>query len=131
MVKYLCLVYRDELAWNALPPAEYAQLIDDILSYRQELRNEGRLVTADAVQSAKTAVKIQPGPTGPVVTDGPFAETKEQLGGFYVIEAKDREEAIAIVSNIPSSRLATIEVWPLKDLAALQEARLATTTTSR
>ena len=130
-MKYLCLVYRDEFAWNALAPSEYEQLIDDILSYRQELRNEGRLVTADAVQSAKTAVKIQPGPTGPLVTDGPFAETKEQLGGFYVIEARDHAEAIDIAASIPSARLATVEVWPLKDLAMLQEARLATVSASR
>lgn len=125
---FLCLVYRDEFAWNALPRAEYEQLADDIHSYRRELRNEGRLVAADAVQSISTVVKIQPGPQGPVVTDGPFAETKEQLGGFYVIEAQDRDEVMTIAARIHSARLATVEVWPLKDLAALQEARLAPAT---
>lgn len=85
-------------------------------------------MAADAVQSISTVVKIQPGPQGPVVTDGPFAETKEQLGGFYVIEAQDRDEVMTIAARIHSARLATVEVWPLKDLAALQEARLAPAT---
>lgn len=124
-MKYLCLVYRDESIWNALPPAEYEQLVDDILAFRQDLRNGGRLVASEAVQSRNVVVKIQPGPEGPLVTDGPFIETKEQLGGFYLIEAKDHDEAIATAAQIPSARLATVEVWPLKDLVALQASRLA------
>lgn len=130
-MKFLCLVYRDETVWNALPPAEYEQLVDDILAYRQDLRNEGRLVASEAVQSSNMVVKMQPGPAGPVVTDGPFIETKEQLGGFYLIEAKDHDEAIATAARIPSARLATVEVWPLKDLAALQASRLAAVESAR
>lgn len=130
-MKFLCLVYRDEFAWHALPPAEYEQLIDDILSYRRELKDGGQLVISEAVQSARTAVKIQPGPNGPQVTDGPFVETKEQLGGFYLIEARNREEAIAVAANIPSARLATVEVWPVKDLATRQEARIVAEAASR
>ncbi len=130
-MKYLCLVYRDESVWNALPPAEYEQLVDDILAFRQDLRNEGRLEASEAVQSSNVVLKIQPGPEGPLVTDGPFIETKEQLGGFYLIEARDREEAVATAARIPSARLATVEVWPLKDLVALQAARLTSVESTR
>ena len=122
-MKYLCLVYRDEATWNALPGADYRQLVDDLLDYREELRQNGHLLYADALQPARTATTLRVREGAMTVTDGPFVETKEQLGGFYLIEANDLDQVVRIAATIPSAPLATIEVRPLKELEALYPPR--------
>lgn len=115
-MKYLCLVYRGEQEWDALPRREYHALVDEILEYREELRAGGHFIAADAVQHAHTATTVRVRDGKPIVTDGPYAETKEQIGGFYLLEARDLNDAIRVVANIPSARLGIIEIRPIKEL---------------
>ncbi|MDN5849607.1 MAG: YciI family protein [Nitrococcus sp.] len=113
-MKYLCLAYEQEETLNALTPSEWESLRAETLSYVETLRESGRLVATEALQSARSASKLQVRNGKLSVTDGPFAETKEQLGGFFLIEAKDFNEAIQVASKWPSARLGTIEVRPIE-----------------
>ena len=115
-MKYLCLIYYDEATLNALSKRELDGLIDEALAYDEVLRKSGHYLTSDALQSVRTArtVRIQNGMAA--VTDGPFAETKEQLGGFILIDAKDLNDAVQIASKIPPARLGSVEVRPIWEL---------------
>src|SRR5262247_1056657 len=108
-MKYLCLVYLDEKRLNELPD-------EDCVAYDTAIRKSGHCVASEALQSVRTAttVRVRDGKVG--VTDGPFAETKEQLAGFYMIEAKDRGEAIQIASKIPPARVGSIEIRPIRPI---------------
>jgi hypothetical protein len=115
-MKYLCLVYLDEQEWDALPRSEYGAVVGEILAYREDLRRGGHYVVSNALQRSHTATTIRVRNGQLSVTDGPYAETKEQLGGFYLIEAQDLNEAIRLAAKIPSARMATVEVRPIKEL---------------
>jgi hypothetical protein len=117
-MKYLCMVFCDEKKLGALSSAESQALDDESLAYDQSLREGGHLVAAQALQSvqAATTVRIRNGKV--FLTDGPFAETNEQIGGFILIEARDLNEAIQIASKIPSIRLGGVEVRPIKELTS-------------
>ena len=115
-MKYLCLVYLDEQKWEAMSPSEYDALVAETLDYRRELRESGHLVVADALEHVQPATTLRVRNGKVSVTDGPFAETKEQLGGFYVIAAGDLNEAIRVASKIPSARLGRVEVRSIKEL---------------
>ena len=117
-MRYLCLVYYDEKRLDALTKAELDTLIADALAYDDELRKAGHYVTSNALQSVKTATTLRVRKDKVSVTDGPFAETKEQLGGFLVIEARDLNEALHVASRIPPARLGSIEVRPVWELTA-------------
>lgn len=114
-LKYLCLAYEEERALSGLSRDEWHNLRSETLDYVGELRRNGHLLVAQALQSARTAstVRVRGGRVS--VTDGPFAETKEQLGGFFLIEAQDLNEAIRIASKWPSARLGSIEVRPIEE----------------
>ena len=112
-MKYLCLVYIDENNRDALPKDELNACIDESLDYDEVLRKSGHYIASDALQSAQTATTIRIQNGKPFTTDGPFAETKEQLGGFYLIEARDLNDAIHVASKIPPARLGRIEVRPI------------------
>jgi hypothetical protein len=113
-MKYLCLAYEQEATLNALSRAEWAVLRRETLDYVEALRKSGRLLAAEPLQSPRKAVTVRVRHGEPSVTDGPFAETKEHLGGFFLIDAKDLDEAIAIATRWPSARLGSIEVRPLE-----------------
>jgi hypothetical protein len=117
-MKYLCSVFFDEKNLDALSESASQALTDESLAYDQTLRDRGHFIAAQALEpvSAATTVRIQNGKVS--VTDGPFAETHEQIGGFILIEAKDLNEAIQLASKIPVIRLGGIEVRPIKELAA-------------
>jgi hypothetical protein len=108
-MKYLCLVYLDEKRLNELPD-------EDCVAYDTSIRKSGHCLASEALQSVQTAttVRVRSGRTA--ITDGPFAETKEQLAGFYMIEAKDLNEAIEIASKIPPARVGSIEVRPVRPI---------------
>jgi hypothetical protein len=114
-MKYLCLAYEEESKLSALTRGEWSLLREETLSYVEELRKKGTLVAAQALRSARTAsiVRVRSGNVS--VTDGPFAETKEQLGGFFLVNAKDSNEAIQIASKWPSARIGSIEVRPIEE----------------
>jgi hypothetical protein len=113
-MKYLCLAYEEEAALNRLSKDEWSELRRETIDYVEALRSQGRLLRAEPLKSARTAVTLQVRAGELSVSDGPFAETKEQIGGFFLIEAKDLNEAIQVASRWPSARLGTIEVRPVE-----------------
>ena len=114
-MKYICLAYEEESKLNALSKIEWDILRRETLDYLEELRKRGHIISAEALQSVRNAatVRVRSGKTS--VTDGPFAETKEQLGGFFLINARDLNEAIQVASKWPSARLGSIEVRPIEE----------------
>jgi hypothetical protein len=108
-MKYLCLVYLDEKRLAELPD-------EDCVEYDTMIRASGHCIASEALQSVQTAttVRVREGKTS--VTDGPFAETKEQLAGFYLIEAQNLDEAIALAAKIPPARVGSIEVRPIRPI---------------
>ena len=115
-MKYVCLVYLVEREMIAMSKGEADACTDESLAYDDALRKAGHLVVAHALQpvEAATTVRVRNGKLS--TTDGPFAETKEQLGGFILIEARDLNEAIQVASRIPSARLGSVEVRPIREL---------------
>ncbi|HTE16186.1 MAG TPA: YciI family protein [Burkholderiales bacterium] len=111
-MKYLCLVYLDENRLHELPD-------EDCVEYDTSIRNSGHCIASEALQSVQTATTVRVRNGKMSITDGPFAETKEQLAGFYMIEARDLNEAIQIASKIPPARVGSIEVRPIR---AIREA---------
>lgn len=108
-MKYLCLVYGDENELHTVPDSE-------CLAYDEALRQSGRCVASEALESARTATTVRVRKGKASVTDGPFAESKEQLAGFYLIEARDLNEAIQLASKIPPARVGTVEVRPIRPI---------------
>jgi hypothetical protein len=115
-LKYLCLIYLDEQALNALSREELDALVSEALDYDEALRRSGHYITSNALQSVHTATTIRTRHGRISTTDGPFAETKEQLGGFMLIEARDLNDAIRVASQIPPGRLGCVEVRPVLEL---------------
>ena len=112
-MKFMFMIYHDENELQALPEREMQTLVDSALDYDDEIRRSGHYIVSDALQPARTArtIRVRAGKVS--TTDGPFAETKEQLGGFYMIEAKDVNDAIQVAGKIPSAKTGTIEVRPV------------------
>jgi len=114
-MKYLCLAYEEEGKLDALSRAEWDALRQETLDYVEDLARSGRLLVTHALQSVRgaTTVRVRNGLLS--TTDGPFAETKESLGGFFLIEARDLSEAIQVASRWPSARIGSIEVRPIEE----------------
>lgn len=104
-MKYICLGYMEEGLWDRMSEAEQKNFVDTCLVYDAELRRNGHMVGGEALQSSKTATTIRTLNGKVSVTDGPFAETKEQLGGVMILEARDLNEAIRLMSDHPSVRM--------------------------
>jgi len=115
-MKYLCLVYGEEKKFDALSESELSALVNNSLTYDDVLRKSGHYITSDALQSVKAAKTLRVRNGKLSVTDGPFAETKEQLLGFILIEATDLDDALRAASNIPCGHLGSIEVRPVHEL---------------
>ena len=115
-MKYVCLVYLVEKDMNALSKREVDTCTEESLSYDEALRRSGHLIAAQALQPVETATTIRVRNGKLSTTDGPFAETKEQLGGFILIEARDLNDAIQVAAKIPMGRRGSIEVRPIKEL---------------
>jgi hypothetical protein len=115
-MKYMLLIYLDE---RALSEAERAECYAEATKLAHEIRSSGQYLAANPLHptSAATSVRVRNGKR--LVTDGPFAETREQLGGYFLIDAKDLDEAIAIAARIPMARKGTIEVRPVVEIAGL------------
>ncbi|MPZ45155.1 MAG: YciI family protein [Betaproteobacteria bacterium] len=108
-MKYLCLVYLDEKRLDELPD-------EDCVEYDTRIRASGHCLASEALQSIQTATTVRMRDGKVSITDGPFAETKEQLAGFYMIEAQDLDEAIRLASEIPPARVGCIEVRPIRPI---------------
>jgi hypothetical protein len=113
-MKYLCLAYEEESMLNALSKSEWDALRAETLTYVKELRSSGCLISTEPLQSVSTAATVRVRDGKLSITDGPFAETKETLGGFFLINASDLNKAIQVASKWPSARLGSIEVRPLE-----------------
>jgi hypothetical protein len=116
-MKYLCLIYENEKNWETMPPADGEAIMNEYFTFTEGIRRSGQYVAGEALQPTATATTVRVRNGKVSTTDGPFAETKEQLGGFYLIEAKDLNDAIQVASRIPSARLGTIEVRPVVDFS--------------
>ena len=114
-MKFLCMAYEEERKLNALAKSEWEVLRAETLTYVDELKKNGYLITAEPLQSVRTAATVRVRNGKVAITDGPFAETKETLGGFFLINARDLNEAIQVASKWPSARLGSIEVRPIED----------------
>jgi hypothetical protein len=117
-VQYMLLIYGDERHWDQRSEAERRETLDKYMCFTQELREDGAFLSADRLQPTAnaTTIRIRDGET--LVTDGPFAETKEQLGGYYVVEAESLDEAIAWAAKIPAAQHGSVEVRPLMQVPA-------------
>jgi hypothetical protein len=114
-MKFLCIAYEDERKLDQLSRSEWLALRQETLDYVETLRKQGRLIVTHALQSAASASTVRVRGGKPLVTDGPFAETKEQLGGFFLIEASDQQEAIHVAARWPSASIGSIEVRPIEE----------------
>jgi len=112
-MRYMLLIYHDEQAWSALSEAERQQIYVEYRQLIHQLVAGGQYLAGDQLQPAATANTVRLRDGKQMVTDGPFAETREQIGGFFMIEAKSLEEANSIASRIPSARMGTIEIRPV------------------
>lgn len=115
-MQYILLIYSSEAEAAKMSEAEGGKMFADYMTFTKSVRESGQYVAGDPLERSKTAksVRVREGKTA--ITDGPFAETKEQLGGYYIVEAKSIEEACEIGSRIPGARVGTIEVRPLMKL---------------
>ena len=112
-MKYLCLIYDEESAWAKMPKAEADAMMGDYYAFTEGIKKSGHYVGGNALQPTQTATTVRLRGGKVSTTDGPFAETKEQLGGYYLIEAKDLNEAIQLASRCPGARHGAVEVRPL------------------
>jgi len=114
-MRYLCLIYDEEKTLEEMSKSESDAFMGEYFGFTEGIQKSGHYLGGQALQSVQTAttVRIRNGKVS--TTDGPFAETKEQLGGFYLINARDLNEAIQVASKIPSARLGSIEVRPIRE----------------
>lgn len=126
-MKYLCLVYYDENVINAMSANEWKALNRECDACGQHLRTTGKMLGGNALHPTSTATSLRVRDGKTLITDGPFAETKEQLAGFYLLDARDLNEAIQLASQIPPARLGTIEIRPIRELAPEKDERFQQT----
>ena len=112
-MQYLLLIYGNEADWANLSEAEQGQIFGEYMTYTTQIQQSGNYVAGEALEPVATAttVRVKNGKT--LTTDGPFAETREQLGGYYLVEAKDLDEAISLAGRIPGAKHGSIEVRPI------------------
>ena len=117
-MKYLLLIYNNEQSWNAITEGDRQQIYGEYRKLREELLATGQFVTGSQLQPISTATSVRVRDGKEFVTDGPFAETHEQLAGYFLVEAKNLDEATSIAARIPSAKTGTVEVRPLVETAA-------------
>jgi hypothetical protein len=131
MMKYICLGYSDEQTWETMSERERNAMIDACFAYDDVLRKNGHLVGGEALQSARNATTLRWKNGKVSITDGPYAETKELLGGILVLEARDLNHAIQLMSKHPGVKVGPFEIRPAEDLTDIiraSERRRSTTT---
>lgn len=115
-MKYLCLGYHEEQQWEAMNPSEREAIVQETLAYGEELRKNGHVIRDDALQSARNAATLRFQGGKVAITDGPFTETKEQLGGIMLLEADDLNHAIQLMSKLPCMRVGgSVEIRPINE----------------
>ena len=114
-MRYLCLIYDEEKKLGAMSKGESDAFMGEYFAFTEDVKKSGHYVGGNALQPANTATSVRVRGGKMSTTDGPFAETKEQLGGYYLIEAKDLNDALQVASKIPSAKLGTVEVRPIQE----------------
>jgi hypothetical protein len=117
-MKYMLLIYEDEKGWAKFSESERQQIFGEYMQFTKEVQDSGHYQAGAPLQPTSTATSVRVRDGKRVVTDGPFAETREQLGGYYLVDAKDLDDAIGIAARIPSTRWGTIEVRPVMEVPA-------------
>jgi hypothetical protein len=112
-MKYLCLIYENEALWATMSKEEGDKVMNEYFAFTNDTKKSGHYVAGEALQPVASASTVRVRKGKLATTDGPFAETKEQLGGFYLIEAKDLNDAIQVASRIPAAKTGSIEVRPI------------------
>ena len=113
-MQYLLLIYDPEKTWATMPEAERNQMFTEYMTFTNDIKTSGHYRAGDALQPTHTATTVRVRDGKMSTTDGPFAETREQLGGYYLVEAKDLDEAIKIGARIPGAKVGSIEVRPVR-----------------
>ena len=116
-MKYVCLIYDEEKKMTGMTKAEGDAVMGEYFAFTEGIKKSGQYVGGEALQPVQTATTVRVRNGKMSTTDGPFAETKEQLGGFYLITANDLNEALQVASKIPSARLGSVEVRPVVDFS--------------
>ena len=114
-MRYLCLIYDDESKWGTMPKEQADAMMGEYFAFTEDIKKNGQHLGGEALQPTETATTVRVRNGKISTTDGPFAETKEQLGGYYLINAKDLNEAIQVAARIPSARLGSVEVRPIME----------------
>lgn len=114
-MKYLCMIYSEEGAWGKMPPAEQEKWLGEYFAFGDGIKKSGHFVGSNALQPTHTATTVRVRNGKISTTDGPFVETKEQLGGYYLIEAKDLNDAIQVAARCPGARHGSVEVRPIME----------------
>jgi hypothetical protein len=114
-MKYLCLIYDDEKKWETMSKAEADAYMGEYFAFTNGIKASGHYIGGEALQPVATATTVRSRNGKLSTTDGPFAETKEQLGGYYLIEARDLNDALQVAQKIPSVRTGSIEVRPIQE----------------
>ncbi len=122
-MKFMFAIYHDQSVMDAMPEKEMQALVDSAIEYAEEIRRSGHYIVSNALQRTETGrtIRVQGGKVSTIVS--PFAETKDQLGGFFLIEAKDLDEACAIAARFPGTRVAAVEVRPVQELLHSRDRR--------
>ncbi len=118
-MKYMLLVHHNEEDFGKFSESKRQQMLEESVQLTHQLHANGQYLSASPLHPESTAVLVQVRDGKPVVTDGPFVETREQLAGYFLINAQDRDEAIAIATRVPGARIGTVEVRPVKEVAGL------------
>jgi len=117
-MKYLCLIYDEPSVWEKMSKDEADAVMGEYFQFTGDIQKSGHYIAGEALHPTNTATTVRTRNGKVSTTDGPFAETKEQLGGFYLVEAKDLNEALQIAQRIPSVRYGSVEVRPVVDFSA-------------
>jgi hypothetical protein len=112
-MQYLLLIYEDEKVWVDMPEAERMRIYGEYMRYTDEIKKSGHWQAGAPLQPTHTATTVRVRDGKAAITDGPFAETREQLGGYYLVEAKDLDEATGLAARIPGAKVGSIEVRPV------------------
>jgi hypothetical protein len=115
-MKYMLMIHSEERAWAGMTEAERKQMVGEYMQLSENLKATGKWLSGAPLQPTSTATSVRTRDGKRLVTDGPFAETREQLGGYYLVDARDLDEAISIAARIPGARYGTIEVRPLAEI---------------
>ncbi|HEY7234447.1 MAG TPA: YciI family protein [Gemmatimonadaceae bacterium] len=120
-MKYLLLIYIDDAMLDALPPGQFDSMMRNCISHADELQSDGCLIESQQLEAVSTAKSIRNRGGRLTITDGPFAEAKEVLGGFNLIEAENMDEAVRIAESFPWSKIGCVEVRPVRDMGAVRQ----------